>query len=227
MPDSKRSPAWLTTARTAASSAASPGRAAPKASATPVPNAAALIIPPIRPAQVFFGLMRGANFGPPNGSSGGIGADIGRPDGEQQVDQKPETVLCDAAHPQQGDAAEDDVRDAESKKPAMLSMSDSGGGEQSYREHGGQSQRYFDTARQNPPPEPRRRRLWPPKRSEATAPARPAAPTPQRRAGRTTASGAGRSSPRNIPPAGQGVREPAPRGTGCGDPRTYRVPTAP
>ncbi len=64
-PDFERSPAWLTTARAAASSAANPGRAAPKATRHAGAEQAALTMPPIRPAQVFFGLMRGASFGPP------------------------------------------------------------------------------------------------------------------------------------------------------------------
>src|SRR3712207_9020346 len=52
-----------------------------------------------------------------------IGTDIRRPDGEQQVDQKPEPIVRDATHPQKRYAAEDYVRDAEDRKSTRLNSS--------------------------------------------------------------------------------------------------------
>ena len=53
----------------------------------PAPATTPPTAPPIAPDQVFFGLTRGHNFGPPSAAAGEIAQDVGRPDhGEHEDD---------------------------------------------------------------------------------------------------------------------------------------------
>src|SRR5687768_12502705 len=78
----------------------------------------------------FFRADAGSQLRATDGPPGGIGTDVGRPNGEQQINEEPQPVFVYSANPKQGDASEDDVRDAESEEPAMLRTPDRRRGEQ-------------------------------------------------------------------------------------------------
>ena len=110
-PDSNRSPAWRDDAPAAPATGAATrsqlraGRAASDAAdqAAPRPSRRR------RPAQVLPGLIRGASRGPPMRAPDEIGADVGRPDHQQQPQHVGAPAARVAAQPDQRQGGQADI----------------------------------------------------------------------------------------------------------------------
>ena len=101
--DSKRSPSWETTDRTAPNSQQRPGLADDRTAANAGRDDQLPAKPPIAPDQVFFGLTARPQLRAADGAAGEIAADVGHPDDQQNENQRGKAVARIEPHQHRGE----------------------------------------------------------------------------------------------------------------------------
>ena len=108
-PDSTKSPACSTMPSRALASTSGQTEGAPSQSAATAPTTMPAAMPPRSPAQVLFGLMRGASFGPADRPPGRIGPGIDRNRQGQHPDHRRKPARRLGPQPDDGDAGQTDI----------------------------------------------------------------------------------------------------------------------